>query len=90
MKPIRWTTHAERKAAEREVARAEVELAVRRPDSVAAGEPPRVIHMRRYTDAVLQTPMLLRVVVEETPSEWIVVTLYKTSKFGKYEAGSWP
>jgi hypothetical protein len=44
--------------------------------------------MRRYTDAVLQTPMLLRVVVEETPSELVVVTLYKTSKFGKYETGS--
>ena len=26
-------------------------------------------------------------VVEETPSEWVVVTLYKTSKFDKYKAG---
>jgi len=41
-------------------------------------------------DAVLQTPMLLRVVVEETPAEMVVVTLYKTSKFGKYLPGSRP
>ena len=90
MKPIRWTIHAERKAAEREVPRAEVELTVRRPESAVAGEPPRRIHMRRYTDATLQSPMLLRVVVEETPTELVVVTLYKTSKFGKYEPGSRP
>ncbi len=90
MKPIRWTSHAERKAAEREVPRAEVELTVRRPESVLPGQARRMIHSRRYTDAVLQTPMLLRVVIEETPSELIVVTLYKTSKFGKYEPGSRP
>jgi hypothetical protein len=43
--------------------------------------------MRRYFDPVLQTEMLLRVVVEETAEEWIIVTLYKTSKFQKYQAG---
>jgi hypothetical protein len=44
--------------------------------------------MRRYFDDVLQMEMLLRVVVEETAAEITVVTLYKTSKFGKYEGGS--
>jgi hypothetical protein len=29
--------------------------------------------------------MLMRVLVEETTSEYVVITLYKTSKFGKYE-----
>jgi hypothetical protein len=29
--------------------------------------------------------MLMRVLVEETTSENVVITLYKTSKFGKYE-----
>ena len=38
-------------------------------------------------DSVLQTEMLLRVVVEETETEWVIVTLYKTSKFKKYEGG---
>jgi hypothetical protein len=32
--------------------------------------------------------MLLRVVVEETVTELTVVTLYKTSKFAKYESGA--
>jgi hypothetical protein len=32
--------------------------------------------------------MLLRVVVEETDAELVVVTLYKTSKFRKYEGGA--
>ena len=45
------------------------------------------IFMRRYADSVLQTEMLLRVVVEETETEWVIVTLYKTSKFKKYEGG---
>jgi len=31
--------------------------------------------------------MLLRVLVEETESELVIVTLYKTSKFEKYEGG---
>ena len=31
--------------------------------------------------------MLLRVVVEETEAETVVITLYKTSNFNKYEAG---
>lgn len=41
--------------------------------------------MRRYRDDVLRTEMLLRVIVEETRAELVVVTLYKTSKFRKYE-----
>ena len=32
--------------------------------------------------------MLLRVIVEESDTEMVVVTLYKTSKFRKYEAGA--
>ena len=44
--------------------------------------------MRRYFDAILETEMLLRVVVEETDTELTVVTLYKTSKFTKYEGGA--
>lgn len=46
--------------------------------------------MRRYDDGVLQTQMLLRVVVEETADDLVIVTLYKTSKFKKYEEGTHP
>jgi hypothetical protein len=60
------------------------------PDAVVPGRPPRQIYMRRYPDAVLQTEMLLRVVVEATAEELVIVTLYKTSKFAKYEGGQRP
>jgi hypothetical protein len=86
MKTIRWSTHARLKAAKRELEENEVELAISQPDSTATGGGPRRIFMRRYFDAVLSTEMLLRVVVEETDVERVVVTLYKTSKFKKYES----
>jgi uncharacterized protein DUF4258 len=87
MKPIRWSAHARKKAAKREVQQNEVERTVAQPDSIAPGQGRRSIFMRRYFDAILETEMLLRVVVEETDKELTVVTLYKTSKFAKYESG---
>ena len=74
--------------ASREINRREVEQTIAHPDSVAPGRPPRRVFTRRYADDVLQTEMLLRVIVEETSTELVVVTLYKTSKFRKYEGGS--
>jgi len=88
MKPIRWSAHAWKKAAKREVQENEVEGAIARSDSIVPGQWQRRIFMRRYFDAILETEMLLRVVVEETDTELTVVTLYKTSKFAKYEGGA--
>jgi hypothetical protein len=85
MKPIRWSAHARKKAATREVKQKEVEQTISRPDSIVPGQWPRRIFMRRYFDQILRAEMLLRVVVEETDVELTVVTLYKTSKFAKYE-----
>lgn len=86
MKPIRWSAHAQKKAAKREIDKTEVEQTVTQPDAIVPGQPPRSIFMRRYCDEILETEMLLRVVVEEADAELVVVTLYKTSKFRKYEA----
>jgi Domain of unknown function (DUF4258) len=69
MKPIRWSAHARKKAARREVSEAEVEQTVTQPDSIISGQPRRRIFMRRYFDKILETEMLLRVVVEETNTE---------------------
>ncbi len=88
MKPIRWSAHARKKAANREVQENEVERTILRPDSIVLGQSRRRIFMRRYFDAILETEMLLRVVVEETDTQLTVVTLYKTSKFAKYEGGA--
>jgi len=43
--------------------------------------------MRRYFDAILQQEMLLRVVVEDTENELVVITLYKTSQIDRYLRG---
>ena len=88
MKPIRWSAHARKKAAKRDLSENEVEKTIVRPDSIMPGQWPRQIFMRRYFDDVLRAEMLMRVVVEETDTELTVVTLYKTSKFAKYEGGA--
>ena len=49
------------------------------------GNPPREIYQKRYHDPLLGEEMLLRLVVEETALELVVVTLYKTSKLRKYD-----
>jgi hypothetical protein len=46
--------------------------------------------MRRYFDRLLQQEMLLRIVVEDTASERIVVTVYKTAQLSKYLKGQTP
>jgi hypothetical protein len=87
MKPIRWTPHASAEMAKRDVDRAEAESAILQPDAVFPARPPREFRQRRYLDKTLGEEMLLRVLVEDTGSELVVVTLYKTSKFKKYEPG---
>ena len=84
MKPVRWTLHALDDLAARDISREDAERTMAEPDRVAEGRKPRVIYQRRYRDALLGEEMLLRVVVEETELERVVVTLYKTSKLNKY------
>ena len=63
---------------------------MREPEAVAPGDAGRQVLMRRYSDEVLGQEMLLRIVVEETSSERVVVTAYKTSRFKKYLKGLTP
>jgi len=76
-----------REITKREIDRAEEELTLHQPDAVIPAPPKRHFYQRRYIDKTLHETMLLRVLVEETDTEMAVVTLYKTSKFGKYEKG---
>ena len=46
--------------------------------------------MRRYFDTNLQQEMLLRIILEETTEEIVVVTIYKTSQIDRYLKGSIP
>ena len=90
MNPIQWSPHALENLAEREVDRTEAEAALHHPEFVVDDPPGRRILMRRYLDSVLRQEMLLRVVVEESADELIVVTVYKTSQIKRYLKGLIP
>ncbi|MSP63848.1 MAG: DUF4258 domain-containing protein [Myxococcales bacterium] len=91
MKPTRWLPHAIKAFADREIDRRAAEEALANPEATAPGDPPpRQIYMRRYFDLGLQQEMLLRIIVEETASEVVVVTRYKTSRMDKYLKGPRP
>lgn len=62
----------------------EAERAIREPDRTTPGRGKREVRMRKFDDPVLRQPMLLCVIVEDLPSEYVVVTLYKTSRLDKY------
>ncbi len=75
---------------DREIDRTEADKTLAQPDLIAPGQPPRQVLMRRYFDRILQQEMLLCIVVEDTASERIVVTVYKTAQLSRYLKGSTP
>jgi hypothetical protein len=82
--PVRWTTHALTNLDEREVSREEVERIIAAPEHEVPGRPGRTIRMGLYYDKLLSQTMLLRIVVEHSVNELVVVTVYKTSQIQKY------
>ncbi len=84
MKRLRIPPHTLTNLRDREIAIAEVQLAIERPERIVAGYDLRKIYLRRYLDSIVNEEMLLRVIVEETETELVVVTAYKTSKLAKY------
>lgn len=71
----------------REISLDQVRRTIEAPERIGVGIDFRKIYMRRYHDLILDEEMLMRVVVEETETELVVVTAYKTSKFAKYMKG---
>ncbi len=61
--------------------------AVVSPEFIAEAVPPRRVHMRRFTDLDTGKTMLMRVAIEETLSEIVVLTVDRTSKLRKYLEG---
>ena len=84
MKPWRWTSHALAALVDRDIDQAEVEQTLVSPELSVLDPPRRAVLMRRYFDVRLGRQMLLRAVVEETPDERVVVTVFKTSQIAKY------
>ncbi len=73
---------------QREIDRTEAERTMAAPEMTAPRQPGHRVLMRRYFDASLNRQMLLRIVVEETADELVVVTVYRTSQTGKYLKGA--
>ena len=84
MNPARWSEHAIQNLAERQIDRSEVETTLMNPGLVVPDPPGREVFMRRYFDNVLQQEMLMRLIVEQTETETVVVTVYKTSQIERY------
>ena len=84
MKPLRWTSHALAALVDRDIDRTEVEQTIMSPAHSVVDPSRRAVLMRWYLDVPLGRQMLLRVVVEETPEERVVVTVNKTSQIAKY------
>lgn len=87
MKVIRFSLHALTNLKERDVEQGEVEQTLLQPDLIEPGHEGRQVYMRRYQDTTLKQEMVLRVVVDETETEIIVVTTYKTSQVARYLGG---
>lgn len=62
-------------------------MTLQNPEIVVPDAPAREFFMRRYFDGVLQQEMLMRVIVEHTENESVVVTVYKTSQMTRYLKG---
>lgn len=90
MKPFHWSAHALGNLALREIPREEVERTLAEPERLDTVHSSRAVYMRRYRDARLGQEMLLRAVVDEESERRVVVTVYITSKIGKYMKGVAP
>jgi hypothetical protein len=87
VKSIRVPPHTAQSLRAREIPAQLVETTVTTPDAVVPGYEGRDVYMRRYHDAALDQEMLLRVIVEESETELVIVTAYKTSQIARYLKG---
>ncbi|MCX5893027.1 MAG: hypothetical protein NTW80_08670 [Deltaproteobacteria bacterium] len=69
---------------DREINREEAEKTLTDPEFIMPNQPQRSLLMRRYFDQILQQNMLLLIVVEDTDTERVAVTVFKTSQINRY------
>jgi len=87
LKKIRWTPHALEALVKREIDRDLAERVIHEPTATAHGHGDRTVRLRRYHDQLLGQEMLLCIITEDQGDEFVVVTLYKTSKIEKHLKG---
>ena len=85
MKTIRFTDHAQERMQTRELTINKIESVVRTPHQIVPDEEnlDRQIYQSKFTD-LKGRQKLLRVVVEETSDEIVVITTYATSQISRY------
>jgi hypothetical protein len=81
MKPIQISGHARFEMQRRDTTKAEVEAVVRNPGQVLPAKKGRQVFQSKVG---VKGRLLLRVIVKEEPTAYVVVSAYKTSKVAKY------
>jgi hypothetical protein len=82
MKPVEIIPLALKKLERRQVPREWIDDTLRTPDQIAEGYLGRTVRQKRYR--LQGKPMLLRVVVDEEPDRFVVITAYLTSQVARY------
>jgi hypothetical protein len=90
VKPVRWSPHALKNLVDREIEREQADRTLAAPELIVPGQTGCKVFMRRYFDTNLQQDMLLRIILEETTEESVVVTIYRTSQIDRYMKGCLP
>jgi len=66
-----------------------IKFVVKNPQQKLPSKKGRVILQNKYYDQIEKKEMILRVVGIEGPEKFNVLTVYKTSKIGKYWMDGW-
>ena len=83
MKEIKWHSHARARLLERSIDLRLVHKALEHPDEVRGIGAQKIIH-KRYVDSQSNKEYLLRIFLEDRHGEWTILSVYRTSKIGKY------
>lgn len=84
-KSVRWTLHAMRQAAARKLDPQQVLETIQAPElRVVDAATGRTIYTRRVLDGRTNTIVALRVFIEESELEIVVVTVYKSNRVNRY------
>ena len=84
MKSIKWHSHAKIRQIERNIDAHLIVKALQQPDQTIYLAGKKRIIQKRYHDSQSQEEYLLRIFVEEFSTLYLIRSVYRTSKIGKY------
>jgi len=79
------SNHAKMQMKERNISDQVVRKAITSPDEIVNTDEGRTVYHLRIKEEGID--YLLRAVAEQTGGEWLIITVYKTSKIEKYWRG---